>query len=205
MTTPLYDLTARNYVQFMTAALGCLEKAKAHYTKQGKDYHQLVSKSLHEDMLPLHFQVITIVHFSEAAIAAAQSGVMGGPDMSLNMNYDELKIYLTQARDRIANIEPSKINELADGEVIFKYGDVTLPFTTKDFFLSYALPSFYFHISVTYSIFRSLGVPVGIANYLGIVQSTPSDFISDDIHQLTGEEYLKILEPLAELKLNDIA
>jgi hypothetical protein len=48
-------------------------------------------------------------------------------------------------------------------------------------------------------------VPVGIANYLGIVQSTPSDFISDDIHQLTGEEYLKILEPLAELKLNDIA
>ena len=45
MTTPLYDLTARNYIQFMTAALGCLEKAKAHYTNQGKDYHQLVSKS----------------------------------------------------------------------------------------------------------------------------------------------------------------
>ena len=97
MTTPLYDLTARNYIQFMTAALVFRKNKNALY-KTIKDYHQLVSKSLHEDMLPLHFQV-TIVHFSEAAIAAAQSGVMGGPDMSLNMNYDELKIYLTQARE----------------------------------------------------------------------------------------------------------
>ena len=129
---------------------------------------------------------------------------MGGPDMSLNMNYDELKIYLTQARDRIANIEPSKINELADGEVIFKYGDVTLPFTTKDFFPSYALPSFYFHISVTYSIFRSLGCQL-VSQITLNSAIYPSDFISDDIHQLTGEEYLKILEPLAELKFNDIA
>ena len=200
MTASLHDLTARNYIQFMTAALGCLEKAKTHYKKLGLDYNELISKSLHSDMLPLHFQVVTIVHFSESAIAAAQSGVMGGPDMTLDMTYDGLQTYLTQARDRIAKIEAADINALAGGEVVFKYGDVTLPFTTEDFFLSYALPSFYFHVTILYGILRSLGVPVGVANYLGIVHTTPSKNISSDVHQLSGEEYLKILEPLAELK-----
>lgn len=200
MTVSLYDLTARSYVQFMTSALGCLEKGKTHYQARGEDYAQLTGACLHSDMLPLHFQIVTMVHFSEAALMAAQSGVMGGPDMTLDMGYDALQTYLEEARNRIASLKPDDINALAGGEVVFKYGDVTLPFTTEDFFLTYALPSFYFHVTATYGILRSLGVAVGIANYLGTVRTTPSTQIPDDVHQLTGEEYLKTLEPLAALK-----
>ena len=72
-----------------------------------------------------------------------------------------------------------------------------MPFTTEDFFGSYALPNFYFHATVAYSILRSLGVPVGIANYLGKARTTASPNLPEGTNQFTGAEYLDFLEGLA--------
>jgi hypothetical protein len=157
----------------------------------------MVDASLHADMLPLHFQVVTIAHFSNTAMNAAFSGEMGGPDMTLALDYQGLIEHLETAHRNISSYKADDINALAGGEVVFRYGDIIVPFTTEDFFLTYALPSFYFHVSVAYSILRSLGVHVGVANFLGTVRTTPSSRLSSSLHQLTGEEYLETLKPLA--------
>ena len=69
--------------------------------------------------------------------------------------------------------------------------------TTEDFFLTYDRPSFYFHVSITYGILRSLGVHIGVANFLGTVRTTPSKDLPESVNQLTGEQYLETLKPLA--------
>lgn len=198
MSISLYDSTVRTYLQILPAIISCMDKGRVHYSSQGIDLQKYVESSLHEDMLPLHFQIVTLVHFSKGAIEAAHKGEIGGPDMTLAMDYDELQTYLQSTFEELSEIKPSDVNSLSDGEVVFKYGDVTLPFKTEDFFLSYAVPNFFFHTTTAYGIFRSLGVNVGIANFLGEVITSKSPNISSDIHQQTGAEYLKILEQLSE-------
>lgn len=195
--TNLHTLTAGSYLQYLTSAISCLNQARAQSESLGITCEEMVDASLHADMLPLHFQVVTIAHFSNTAMNAAFSGEMGGPDMTLALDYQGLIEHLETAHRNISCYKADDINALAGGEVVFRYGDIIVPFTTEDFFLTYALPSFYFHVSVAYSILRSLGVHVGVANFLGTVRTTPSSRLSPSLHQLTGEEYLETLKPLA--------
>ena len=195
--TNLHTLTAGSFLQYLTSAIGCLNQARTQSESLGITCEEMVDASLHADMLPLHFQVVTIAHFSKSAMDAAFSGEMGGPDMTLALDYQGLIEHLETAHRNISSYKADDINALAGGEVVFRYGDIIVPFTTEDFFLTYALPSFYFHVSVAYSILRSLGVHVGVANFLGTVRTTPSSQLSPSLHQLTGEEYLETLKPLA--------
>ena len=195
--TNLHTLTVGSYLQYLTSAIGCLNQARAQSESLGISCEDMVDASLHPDMLPLHFQVVTIAHFSNTAMNAAFSGEMGGPDMTLALDYQGLIEHLEVAHRNISSCKAEDVNVLAGGEVVFRYGDIIVPFTTEDFFLTYALPSFYFHVSVAYSILRSLGVHVGVANFLGTVRTTPSSRLSPSLHQLTGEEYLETLRPLA--------
>ena len=195
--TNLHTLTVSSYLQYLTSAIGCLKQARNQAASLGLACEDMVDASLHPDMLPLHFQVVTIAHFSNTAMNAAFSGEMGGPDMTLALDYQGLIEHLETAHRNISSYKADDINALTGGEVVFRYGDIIVPFTTEDFFLTYALPSFYFHVSVAYSILRSLGVHVGVANFLGTVRTTPSSRLSPSLHQLTGEEYLETLRPLA--------
>ena len=197
MSQTLYRSTVKSYTQTISAILTCLAKGQKFCLDNNIDRNQLVNERLHETMLPLHFQIITLVHFSEGAIIAAYNGVASGPDMTLNFDYDGLQQYLEGSLQRLSGRDSKEIESLKGGEVVFKYEGVTLPFTTEDFFSSYALPNFYFHATVAYSILRSLGVPVGIANYIGRVRTTESPNVPAGIHQFTGSEYLNFLEGLA--------
>ena len=197
MSLSLYQSTVQCYQQTISAILTCLNKGRKFCADNNIDRNKLIDSRLHESMLPLHFQIITMVHFSEGAIKAAEKGVVGGPDMALEFDYDGLQAYLESSLARIGAFEASEINALGGGEVIFTHEGIILPFTTEDFFVTYALPNFYFHATVAYSILRSLGVPVGIANYIGRVKTTPSLNISTQSHQYTGAEYLNFLEELA--------
>ena len=193
----LYDVTVRSYSQYLSSTIGSLVQAKSQMDSEGRSCDDLVEVSLHPNMLPLHFQIVTIVHFSDTAIEAAKNGVMGGPNMDLRLDFNGLIDYLVDAKSRLDLEDPDEINPLAEGEVLFKYDGVTLPFVTKDCILSYALPSFYFHVTVAYSILRSIGIHIGVANFLGTVVTTPSRKIPRSVHQLTGSEYLELLKPLA--------
>ena len=197
MSLSLYNFTVQSYIQTISAILTCLDKGRKFCSDNDIDRNQFVDARLYKDMLPLHFQVITLVHFSEGAILAADKGVVAGPDMTLVFDYDGLQNYLEGSLRRLSGFDSKKIDALKGGEVIFKYEGVILPFTTEDFFGSYALPNFYFHATVAYSILRSLGVPVGIANYLGKARTTASPNLPEGTNQFTGAEYLDFLEGLA--------
>ena len=197
MAISLFDSTVGAYLQIMPSILRCLEKGREHCALKNMDCEEFVKAGLHDDMLPLHFQIITMVHFSEGALNGAKNGVIGGPDMKLELDYDGLRDYLAASLHRLANWTPEEVEGLAGGETRFEYDGVILPFATEDFFCTYATPNFFFHATVAYSILRSRGVPVGIANYIGRVRTTRSSELPEESHQYNGEEYQKFLETLA--------
>src|SRR3546814_10008724 len=66
------------------------------------------------------------------------------PEIPL-VGYEALQKMISDAQEALRQITPEEINRHEDGEVVFRFKDFTLPFTTEHFLLSFALPNFYFH------------------------------------------------------------
>ena len=114
MPLSLYNSTVQSYIQTISAILTCLDKGRKFCADNDIDRNQFVDARLYEDMLPLHFQVITLVHFSEGAVLAADRGVLAGPDMTLAFDYDGLQNYLEGSLRRLSGFDSKKIENDAN-------------------------------------------------------------------------------------------
>ena len=100
--TDLYTLTACSYLQYLTSAIGYLEQARDQASELAVSLEDMVNASLFPDMLPLHFQIITIAHFSDTAMHAASTSMISGPNMDLKLDFQGLIDHLKTARSHIA-------------------------------------------------------------------------------------------------------
>jgi hypothetical protein len=103
-----------------------------------------------------------------------EQAIFGAPDLTLAFDYAGLERHAREARRELDALEAAEIDELGGGRVTFRAGAVTLPFVTEDFFLSFAVPHFYFHVTTAYDILRREGVPLGKLDYLGAPRTTQS-------------------------------
>ena len=167
MPLSFYDTSVQSYLQILNGLIGVLDKGLSHAEESGLDLQEMVMTRLHEDMMPLHFQIISAVHHSLGALRGMQHGSFNPPSFELDMDYPSLQALVVSARDTLAEYDPAEIESLADGEMVFKLGKNELPFTNRNFLLSFSLPNFYFHATTSYSILRMLGVPLGKIDYIG--------------------------------------
>ncbi|MEM6707482.1 MAG: DUF1993 domain-containing protein [Pseudomonadota bacterium] len=170
MAISFFDLTVKSYLQVMDSSIAFLAKGREHAEAQGVPLTDFVSASLHPDMNPLHFQIVSIVHHSRGALLGVESGEFGPPTGYGEMDYLALEAFLATTRDALAALDPAMVESWVDNELVFKLGDMSLPFTARDFVLSFSLPNFYFHSTTAYDILRSRGVPLGKRDYLGQIR-----------------------------------
>lgn len=169
MSISLYDMTIPSYLQVINSTLGVMQKGEEHWQGQGKPLDDILTLSLHEDMLPFSFQIRSVVHHSLNAIKGILKGEFG-PPQSQEFDYAALRQHLEAARDELKTFQPGDINALAGKQVIFRMGKMELPFTAENFVHSFSLPNFYFHATTAYDILRAQGVPLGKLDYLGQVR-----------------------------------
>ena len=166
MAISLYDVTVPSYEQVITAMEGVLAKGATFSDEKNVSRPDLVGARLHDDMLPLQFQVISIAHHSLGALRGALEGGFTPPP-SLERDYEGLQRLLADARAGLAEFSPDVVNGFMGREVLFKIGDVSMPFVAEDFFLSFSLPNFYFHATTAYDLLRARGVALGKRDFLG--------------------------------------
>jgi hypothetical protein len=167
MSLSFYDTSVQSYLQVLNGLIGVLDKGHSHAEETGLDLQEMVMTRLHGDMMPLHFQIISAVHHSLGALQGMQQGSFSPPSFALDMDYPSLQGLVVSARDTLAEHDPAAIKSLADGAMVFKLGKNELPFTNRNFLLSFSLPNFYFHATTSYSILRMLGIPLGKKDYIG--------------------------------------
>ncbi|MDH4039640.1 MAG: DUF1993 domain-containing protein [Gammaproteobacteria bacterium] len=167
MPIAFYDASVSSYLQVLEGVSGVLNKGAGHAAEKGLDLQQFVMTRLHEDMMPLHFQIVSVAHHSWGAIQGMQQGSFSPPSFALDMDYAGLQAVVANARESLASLDATQVETLAGGSMVFKLGKRELPFTNKNFLLSFSLPNFYFHATTTYSILRMLGVPLGKQDYIG--------------------------------------
>jgi hypothetical protein len=167
MSHRLSETVVTTYQQILPTVLGYLEKGSAHYATLGEDINDAVNLRLIEDMQPLHFQIVSLVHHSMNALTSAQTGDAGPPDFSLTMDYAELTLHVQSALDAVNAADLDALESRMDESVTFRMGKTELPFTTANFLLSFSLPNFYFHSTTAYNLLRANGVKLGKMDFLG--------------------------------------
>lgn len=167
MSISFYDASVGSYLQVLEAVSGVLDKGANHAAEAGLDLQEIVLTRLHPDMMPLHFQIVSVAHHSLGALEAMQQGSFSPPSFELDMDYAGLQGVVATASARLTALDPTAVESLEDGSLVFKLGKNEIPFTNKNFLLSMSLPNFYFHATTTYSILRMLGVPLGKMDYMG--------------------------------------
>ncbi len=169
MPVSLFDGTVARFEQTLSATLGVLEKGRTHCKENGVNLDNIVETSLHPDMRPFRFQVISTVHHSAGALVGVKKGEFS-PPQTADQNYEVLQGMVEGALKEIQEIDRDELEARGGADLTFRMGKNSIPFTVEDFLLSFSIPNFYFHATTTYDILRSQGVPVGKMDFLGNLQ-----------------------------------
>lgn len=167
MPISLYTSTVGSYLQTLGVIDGILSKSRAHFTAHDEDPDEIIGVRLYPDMFSFERQVKAVSFLSIGEIHSAQAGVFVPPAATPSLDYDGL-IELTQNTLKdLRSVAPEDVEKLQGQPVEFKIGDTSPHFLTEDFFLTFALPNFYFHATTTYNLLRMKGVPLGKTDFLG--------------------------------------
>ncbi|MEM7250279.1 MAG: DUF1993 domain-containing protein [Pseudomonadota bacterium] len=166
MAISLHQGTVARFEQTLAAVDGFLEKGRTWCADNGVDLADVVSHRLRDDMLPFHFQVVSVWHHSLGAIKGVKAGSFSPPPQ-LELDYAGLQGLVSEARAELGAMSAEDINGLAGRDMVFKLGKTEMPFVAEDFLLSFSLPNFFFHAATAYDILRIHGVPIGKRDFLG--------------------------------------
>ncbi len=170
MSISFYEAGVETYGRILDSVAGIMEKGAAYATENNKDLNEFVHAKLQDDMMPLHFQVVSVCHHSWGALQGMRDGTFAPPSFELDKDYQGLQALVKEARGGVSSFSEQDANGLAGKSLIFALGKNELPFTNENFLLTFSLPNFYFHATTTYDILRMLGVPLGKMDFLGAMK-----------------------------------
>ena len=170
MAISLYDATVRAWLQGLGAATGFLQKGLTFCQEQNIDSMEMLATRLWPDMLPLRFQIYSIVHHSLGAVDGVKAGVFRPPADLAELGYADMQSKVAQAIKTLSSLTADEVDALQGKEMVFELRGRQMPFYADDFLLSFSLPNFWFHMTTAYDILRHKGVPLGKRDFLGALR-----------------------------------
>ena len=167
MGISFYDTSVGTYQQVLDSVAAILDKGAAFAAESEIELDEIVAAKLREDMMPFHFQIVSVCHHSWGALQGMRDGRFLPPSFELDKDYQGLQSLVGEAQEGVASISEGDVADLAEKSMVFAIGDREMPFTNVNFLLSFSLPNFYFHATTTYDILRMLGAPLGKMDFLG--------------------------------------
>jgi hypothetical protein len=162
MSYSLYDATipvARNALKSLT---NVLKKGEA-----APNGASLLAARIHEDMLPLTFQVFMVTDTS-TKIASRLQGVEPHAWEGNIETYADCYSRITKAEEILAAADKDLINKRQTELVPLGLGSRgTVNITGADYTNGHFLPTIFFHLTTAYDILRKEGIPLGKADYTG--------------------------------------
>jgi hypothetical protein len=157
-SVPLFIRALRNLSEI-------LKKGEAH-----PDAASFVEARLAPDMLTLAGQIQRASDAAKAC-AARLSGTdaPGFPDNE--KSFAELQQRIAKTIDYIKSVPASAIDGSEERAIVFKAGKNEYNFTGVQYLQGFAIPNFFFHVTVAYAILRHKGVPLGKMDFLGTARA----------------------------------
>ena len=167
MTLSMYDASVPLFVRGLDVLDHLLDKAAA----SGIDEATLFEARLAPDMRPFPDQIRMAAFGPLGALGRLTGGDWPKTDDG-ETSIAELKATLAMTRDWVKSLSPAAFEGAKDRVVEIRFPGVELDFVGDGYLTSFALPNFYFHVTMAYAILRHLGVELGKKDYLGALALT---------------------------------
>ena len=162
MSLALDTLSTAMFLRGLNALSGLIDRA----VESGLDEATLMDARLAPDMRPFPDQV-RMASFSARSCIARLTDQPSPKTDDTEASLAELKATVALS---IAFIEGAEAAAFAGGEtrrIELRFPGVELNFEGRGYLTSFALPNFYFHLSMAYAILRHAGVALGKRDFLG--------------------------------------
>jgi len=162
----LYDRSVPVFMHGLTALSGVLAKAEDNCSLRKIDPAVMLNDRLAPDMFNTIRQVqIATDHTRRAPARLAGTEPLAVADTETS--FAELQDRIARSKESLLTFDRAAIDAGEAREIRFKAGPRELEFTGNTYLNYFALPNFYFHMSIAYAILRKNGVPVGKVDFLG--------------------------------------
>jgi len=165
MHNAYYDLTVPVFKKMLANIDVLLDKGAAFARETGLSESELLDKRLALDMFPLVKQIQIITDNAKGA-SARLCGIEIPVMEDTESTVAELRLRIEKTIAFLDSLTPEQFADAEKREVHLKYFPET-HFTGDIYLREYALPNFFFHVTVAYAILRSIGVVIGKSDYLG--------------------------------------
>lgn len=143
-----------------------LDKGAAHAEAKKFDPSVLLQFRLAPDMLPFTRQVLIACDAAKNGVARI-SGVDAPKFDDTEASFPELKARIQKTLDYLATVPREALDGTEDKDITFPVGrDATRTLMGEAYLMHWALPNFFFHITMAYAILRNNGVELGKSDYL---------------------------------------
>lgn len=165
MALDMYQASVPVFVRFLNNLSALLTKGAAHARDQGIDPADVIASRLYPDMLPLSAQV-QIACDTAKRCGARLSDSDAPADADDESTFDELQARIKKTIAYLQSLPVEGIVGSDDKPVQLELPDRTLDFTGMLYLLNFALPNFFFHVSIAHGILRHNGVEIGKQDYM---------------------------------------
>ena len=169
MSLTMYRASVPVFIRGLEVLASLLTKAEAHAKEQGVDPATLVEARLAPDMFTLAGQVQRASDASKLAVKRLVAGEAPA--------FEDTETTLPQLQERIAktiaylsSVDAAAFAGSEERAIELKAGPHAINFVGLNYLFEFALPNFYFHVTVAYSILRNQGLKIGKLDYLGPLQ-----------------------------------
>ena len=162
MTFALPDAAAPIFLRGLNVLLHLIDKAQA----AGLDEAALMDARLAPDMRPFPDQ-IRMAAFSARSCVARLMGQAWPKTDDAEASLAELRETVELSIRFIEGVDPAALEGAEGRRIELRFPGVELDFQGAGYLTSFAIPNFYFHVSMAYAILRHLGVELGKRDYLG--------------------------------------
>lgn len=154
-----FDVSVAVFVRGLTNLRTLLTKGEAHGTK--------VTASLVEGMQDLAAQVHWASEGSKLALDRVL-GVSQAPAAAVGATtFAELHASIDRAITHLEAVDPAALEAALDRAIELPWRGRMKSFRGDRFLIEFALPNFFFHLTIAYAILRNEGVPLEKVDFMG--------------------------------------
>ena len=166
MTANLYSYSVPVFLRHFDILQNVLDIAAKNAEERKIDPSVFVNARLAPDMLPLARQ-IQIATDGAKGCGARLAGIEIPSYADTETTFDELRARIAKTVEFLKSIQADKMEGDVNRDVVVKIQGKDMHFKAQDYLQTFAIPNFYFHVSIAYAILRAQGVPLGKMDYLG--------------------------------------
>lgn len=169
MPISLYDVSMPIFTLSLNNLAAILDKAETHADTKKIDPKVLPQARLIADMLPLSAQIQIACDTAKGA-GARLAGMAVPKHEDTEATIADLKARVAKTLDFIKSIKPGQFEGAEARQIVLEFPNGTLKFTGVTYLTNFALPNFFFHVTMAYALLRKDGVDLGKRDFLGPVQ-----------------------------------